>query len=308
VAADYPIEELTQMLRQVENALYAMGFRIQTLTWKWSKLFFLAQLATAFGFCYLCFKEPSSGYTIALMGAAAAVMALREEPYGPEKAVWVVIIFMLLIMELFAIRNDHDKEDKHFTALVRQGLELSQQISGMQRVPEKPNPVEVKQRPAVQGGEYLAWNVGPVSVLPPGTANAGKMYVNVSCVNTGHVAIRSVVCQSKLIIHDGPPDTLSLKAQNDYFKEFLREYVSSNPHSPIVPGELVWHSSLGPVMTADLFTALNESRKVLLIVGKSSYEDASGNHHHRDLCRALEPPVNSAVPAWHSCNVHDGGN
>src|ERR1700691_1393278 len=49
---------------------------------------------------------PAPGVSVAIMGVAAALMTARTKASGTEKAVWMLIISCLLVIEVLAIRRD----------------------------------------------------------------------------------------------------------------------------------------------------------------------------------------------------------
>jgi|GEM_PF-5454718 len=284
-----------------------LGDSVETFSWRrWGKAVVAAQLGMASAYCYLCFHGASSGYAIALLGAAAAIMALRQKPNVGEKVVWVFIIFCLLIMELIAIRNDHRREDDHFTALITQGLGLREQMTAMQRSasePQKTPPVHVTE----QKEGVLAWKTGFVSVDTdsPSPQN-GQMFVNVFCINVSAVELTYVECAARMFIHNGPSESLTREVEENYFRTFLNDYSSAGPQpkSHVAPGGDRWTSAWGPKMTQELFNDLTNNRKVVVVVGRLSYRDAQGRHT-RDRCEWLAPPVNTTDPSWHLCDVHN---
>jgi hypothetical protein len=75
------------------------------------------------GFVYV----PPPGYAIALLGAFAVVMSLRE-PTGGEKTLWILGTFMLMAIEMFAISHDRKAQDANFNHIV-DGLTTTINIS-----------------------------------------------------------------------------------------------------------------------------------------------------------------------------------
>jgi hypothetical protein len=287
------------------------GISVDPLGWRgWGKVVVAAQLATAGAYCYLAFHGASSGYAIALLGAAAAVMTLREEPNVGEKTVWVLIIFCLLIMELIAISNDHARDDAHFTLLVNQGLEISRKMTAMERsssdLQESLNHQPSKAHSSTQQPTgSLSWKTGFVSI-ESSASRTGQMFVNVGCVNTSQVDVNSVSCAAALFVHDGASQSLTQQIEEKYFQEFLTDYHKAPPQAKATtaPQRYSWSTAWGPVMTTDLFNDLNNNRKVLVLVGQLSYKDSTGRHS-RDLCEWLQPPINTVTPIWDYCHVHN---
>jgi len=65
---------------------------------------FIAAGVLACGF--LWWRIPSPGVSAAIMGAAAAIMTARTTARGPEKTAWMIIIFVLLVIEVLAIKKE----------------------------------------------------------------------------------------------------------------------------------------------------------------------------------------------------------
>jgi hypothetical protein len=86
-------------------------------SWQVSFALWLASASSCLWFWF----HPSTGAAIAVLGAVAAIMSIRE--IGPrEKFFWMVVIFGLLSVELRSIKNDdaeraaeREKETKAFT-------------------------------------------------------------------------------------------------------------------------------------------------------------------------------------------------
>lgn len=55
---------------------------------------------------WLFFRLPAPGIAVALLGAVAALMALRGEIRGREKILWIMVVFSLLVVEIRAIQKD----------------------------------------------------------------------------------------------------------------------------------------------------------------------------------------------------------
>lgn len=285
--------------------------QLERITWTSRKICFLAQLLIALCWFYFTGHQPLPGYAIAFLGAAAAVMAFRAEAGSVEKVVWIVIVFVLLILELMAIKAEHDRQDETSQKIIRQGLLLSQQMQSMQRLPAETATTE-KVIPPVTGEKTsgaILCSPGPASIVPPSIpSNAGKVFVNVDCENVGTVTVNEFVLTTELFIYGGPPETLTPQAIDEYFRRLLLDRdllkkMKAVSSLAIAPKEKIWQSPTGPEMTPDLLGELNKGEKTLLVVGKYTYKDAVGRHTY-DLCDWLQAPVNTAQPIWHYCHVH----
>lgn len=69
---------------------------------------------------YLLRSLPSPGVSVAFMGVVAALMAARTRASGVEKAVWMLIITSLLVVEVLAIRKDRLEHDLAQRELLRE--------------------------------------------------------------------------------------------------------------------------------------------------------------------------------------------
>jgi hypothetical protein len=203
---------------------------------------------------------------------------------------------------IIAIRNDHQRDDAHFDALIKQGLDTNRKMTAMQRSSaEAPKIVVVPSGDKQRG--YLSWQTGFVSVDSSGPM-AGRIFVNVYCLNHSAIELHQVMCDAMMFIHNSPSGSLTKQIQEEYFQAFLKERSRHTlSRTTVGPKESKWTSAFGPEMTAELFDDLNNNRKVIVIVGQLSYQDDMG-HHLRDLCEWLSPPINTITPAWHLCDVH----
>jgi hypothetical protein len=69
--------------------------------------FNLVQIAAVAIIIYWCWHLPSSpGYAIGVLAFLAAVMSLHVKMYRWEKAIWMLLIGALLVIEFYAIRKD----------------------------------------------------------------------------------------------------------------------------------------------------------------------------------------------------------
>jgi hypothetical protein len=67
---------------------------------------------------YLWRRLPSPGIGVTVMAIAGALMAARVRPTGLEKALWVFMMFALLLVEIAAIRKDREERDTAMTNLL----------------------------------------------------------------------------------------------------------------------------------------------------------------------------------------------
>lgn len=74
--------------------------------WEHKRVGFVLVLAGAVLSAYWLFRIPAPGYSVTVMGVAAALMAARTKATGYEKAGWMLLMFALLFVELRAIRKD----------------------------------------------------------------------------------------------------------------------------------------------------------------------------------------------------------
>jgi hypothetical protein len=65
---------------------------------------------------YWYWHIPTMGKGIGMLGAVAAVMALRGEIHGSEKVLWIIVIFGLLYVEVRAINKDAKDREGERTA------------------------------------------------------------------------------------------------------------------------------------------------------------------------------------------------
>lgn len=126
---DDPMGEFRRFIMRVEAACRSLGFRIETFAWNWGKLFFVIQLGAASVYFYLCWHIPPTGYAIAMLGVVAAIVTFRKEPRKPEKAIWILIIFGFLVLELLAIKSEHIKQEAIFGLIISQGTQNAQTAS-----------------------------------------------------------------------------------------------------------------------------------------------------------------------------------
>lgn len=75
------------------------------------------------------FGWPSPGVSIAVMGVAVAMMAGRTRPSGLEKSVWMVLIFLLLVIEVLAIRKDRTQQETAFSVARQKENQQFQKIA-----------------------------------------------------------------------------------------------------------------------------------------------------------------------------------
>ena len=61
---------------------------------------------------WLSDAHPPVGTYVAILGAVAAVMALREKPGKWEKASWLFIMFSFAVLEIFNLYRDRAEHDK----------------------------------------------------------------------------------------------------------------------------------------------------------------------------------------------------
>ena len=56
---------------------------------------------------------PSPGYAIAVVALVAAVMSVHGEMRGPQKAIWLLLIGVFMIIEFRAIKEDRMATEEH---------------------------------------------------------------------------------------------------------------------------------------------------------------------------------------------------
>jgi hypothetical protein len=82
-----------------------LAFRTQWIFW-------LLQLIFAIWAVYwLVVKTPNPGYSIGLAAAVAAAMSIHPDMKAPEKAIWMVLIGLLVVAEFHAIKADKNSSD-----------------------------------------------------------------------------------------------------------------------------------------------------------------------------------------------------
>jgi hypothetical protein len=62
---------------------------------------------------YFFYRVPSPGVSVAVMGGVAVILSLRARATGTEKAIWMLIITALLVVEIAAIRNEQSEQAKN---------------------------------------------------------------------------------------------------------------------------------------------------------------------------------------------------
>jgi hypothetical protein len=85
---------------------------------RWAGVVFVGCFAVGAG----CLEHwvPSPGVSVAFMGVAAALMTARTKATGIEKAVWMVLISSLLVIEVLAIRKDRKEHDDALAKLLNE--------------------------------------------------------------------------------------------------------------------------------------------------------------------------------------------
>ena len=100
----------------------------------------LASIATAV-VAWLFSRIPPPGVAVTVMGVMAAVMSLRTKATGTEKAIWMLIISALVVIEITAIKKERffneqsekiraEEERQHFTMIgkgIQTNIEQSQE-------------------------------------------------------------------------------------------------------------------------------------------------------------------------------------
>ncbi|MGB6199896.1 MAG: hypothetical protein WBF35_10140 [Candidatus Acidiferrales bacterium] len=88
----------------------------------YSFLFFLA---------YWGVRVPTSGKAVAVLGVAAALMAVLGEMGGKEKLAWIFLLFGFLHLELVSIDTEHLAEQQQLDATRDQLVEITTRIRTM---------------------------------------------------------------------------------------------------------------------------------------------------------------------------------
>ncbi len=312
-AAADPLEELKTFCRKIDASLraaekYLPGWcTCEELSWGHRKILFIFQLAVAIAYCWLAFVGPLPGYAIALLGFSAALMAYRSDASSIEKTVWIVVIFALLILELFAIRREHARQDATSAQIIRETVKVSSQIALLQNVPRNQTaPSQVILRPKQRS--YVEIDAHEVGINTAEGPQKGKLFVNVRCSNAGQVIVSHVDCGASVYVYEGKESeiltnrALEKTVANDYFRNFIAQHKPATINVTINPGQFRWWSPLGPIATQDLIEQLNTGEKVLFVVGKVLYRD-EGGQHWSEMCEWMQPPL-SPMPVWHGCSVH----
>jgi hypothetical protein len=97
-------------MASVRNTLASLE-RVLFESWRSKTVGCLFILSFAALFVYWLFRHPLPGYGVGFMGAAVAIMSLRLDVKGFEKAGWLIVIFGFLIVEILAIRKDRMDTD-----------------------------------------------------------------------------------------------------------------------------------------------------------------------------------------------------
>jgi hypothetical protein len=79
--------------------------------WKSSALGYVLCAISFAAACWALYSTPLPGISIAILGAVAAVMSLRPDMRPPEKALWMIVVGVLLASEMRAIRADRKNAD-----------------------------------------------------------------------------------------------------------------------------------------------------------------------------------------------------
>ncbi|MGD0840388.1 MAG: hypothetical protein ABSA32_04435 [Candidatus Acidiferrales bacterium] len=86
--------------------------------------------ATVGAALFFLFSPPPPSYAVAVLGAVAVVitLVLPKEPSKGEKAVWIIIASLLMVIEMVAVNHSQEQQDSHFSS-IESGLTTAVQES-----------------------------------------------------------------------------------------------------------------------------------------------------------------------------------
>jgi hypothetical protein len=208
-------------------------------------------------------------------------------------------------------RREHQRQEDTFAVIVRQGIQLSQQVAALNSVKPAPMPTttmpeRIVPRSPGKTRSFLVMRATDIGINRELDVNRGKLFVNVVCENAGNGLIAAVDCQGKLFIFEGSQISFenNRAKQEEYFTDYLNERENKDPTHTLVPGRNIWFSPAGPAANPELLQELNTGQKVVVVVGDALYTDDMGRHR-TELCQWMQPPL-AVPPVWHSCLVHAG--
>jgi hypothetical protein len=102
-------------LHSLNAAISTMSGRIRSL-WAslsgWHRFFLLIKVAAALLTSWWLFRTlPPPGYAIGVVAVVAAVLTFQEHMHGWQKAIWMILIGVLLIVEMRSIKVDRARAD-----------------------------------------------------------------------------------------------------------------------------------------------------------------------------------------------------
>lgn len=99
-----PVSRLNDFFKEISRRCVEFGWR--------HCIFLVLQLIFAVWAIRLWIHVPQAGWSVAIMAAVAAAMSVHGEMRGWQKAVWMILICVLLIVELRAISKDRRDAEK----------------------------------------------------------------------------------------------------------------------------------------------------------------------------------------------------
>jgi hypothetical protein len=293
----------------------------EPIIWKPSpKIFLLSQLFGAIAYFHFARAIPPPGWAIAVLGAMAAVMAFRGEAGELERVCWVMVIFSLMIIEMIAIGREHKRQDASSEQILRNGFATLHAIDNLKQVKPKeglevssavaPKPKPKPVKPSITDKDRGLLTFGPaeIGIFSQNTTQAGRLFVNVRCENAGATVLIVGECDAVINIYDGSMDSFAanIALQTQYLKDYLSVHQHAKDASrSVAPHEYMWFSAPGPVATPALVQAINNDKKLLVVVGEAVYQDFVTTRKN-EMCVFAQPPLSAPQPTWHLCTIPTG--
>lgn len=312
--------------------LLLLRWKIEAHAWlesvwegRWSGIALTSMGAVACGL--LVWKVPAPGVSVAVLGAAAALMTARTKATGAEKAVWMLIISCLLVIEMLAIRKDRKENNDRMTALlteeitarseakvhfesigggIKGTIEQSQKhfdttMAGMKSLLETTQETKKNTEPEA----YVKFSKFEVlsSSLP--LASDHQLMVNIDLENTGSEDATSLIQDAKIFVgkYGDPKDERRLSQE---FEKWWQHPEHRHWERKVyAAGEKTGFFTIkAPSLVPDDIRQIQDNKLTLYIFFRGLYSDHSGRWAH-DKCSWLQNLGQGDFAVTRPCSVND---